>query len=129
MLFRIFSHSCRAFFKPSANFGNNLGQSSLRILAYRAFQLNSEWNFTILFHSLSISSLNTFIAARKYTISPKSWGLLLNLEYYWTLIEHYKALFSILAFFLSINNWIIPKNPESYQNKSCWRTVVENFQL
>ena len=58
MFFRIFSHRSRAYLKPSTNFANILDESSSQILAYRAFQLNSEWNFANLFHWLIISSSN-----------------------------------------------------------------------
>ena len=46
------------FIIVSANFANILEESSLWILAYRAFHLNYEWNFAILFHWLTISSSN-----------------------------------------------------------------------
>ena len=54
--FRIFYHRCRAYLKQSSNFANILGKCSSRILAYRVFLLNSEWNFAILF--LFINSVN-----------------------------------------------------------------------
>ena len=40
--FHIFYHRCKVYLKPSANFGNILGESSSRILANSAFLLNSE---------------------------------------------------------------------------------------
>ena len=52
-IFGMFSHRCRAYLKPSANFANILGKSSSRILAYRSFHLNSEEKFAILFHWFS----------------------------------------------------------------------------
>ena len=57
-IFRIFYHRCREYLKSSANFANVLGESSSRILAERAFHLNSEWNFAILLHWLIISPSN-----------------------------------------------------------------------
>ena len=53
-----FYHRFRENLKSSVNFGNILGKYSWRVLANRAFHLNSEWNFAILFHKLIISSSN-----------------------------------------------------------------------
>ena len=58
IFFRVFHHRCRAYLKLSANFANISGESSSRILADRAFHLNSEWNPPILFHWVIISSSN-----------------------------------------------------------------------
>ena len=50
IFFYMFYHRYREYLKLSEKFGNILGEFSSRILPNRAFHLNSEWNFAILFH-------------------------------------------------------------------------------
>ena len=105
--FCIIYHRSRAYLKPSVNFGNFFNKSPLRIPAYRAFHLNSELNFEILFNWLIMSSsrcvLHGGMSRCVFACVSVGWGWLL-LEYCRTPIKHYKVLFSILAFFIFKSN-------------------------